>query len=480
MQAAILGAGVSGICMAIKLKQSGMSSFKIFEKSSKLGGTWFDNTYPGCACDVPSHFYSYSFELKNDWTRVYSSSEEIREYLEYCAKKYDIFSHIEFNTEIKSASFDTEENLWLLETKQGVHRKTKFLISGLGQLNSPEIPNIQGQEIFQGKTFHSAKWDHGFDMQDKEVAVIGNGGSAVQFVPDIGKKAKKLYIFQKSAHWAMERKDKPYSNVMKWIFKYIPLVLRLYRFRIWFLLGSNYFALVKRTWYSKILEAKTTKYMNSIVTDPALVKKLTPDYFFGCKRVLVVEDYYETLIKDNCELVDIPIQRLESNVIIDEKGKERKVDLIIYGTGFKTSKFLTPLKISGFQGKELNDSWSEGAEAHRGVTVSGFPNFFMLYGPNTNLGHNSIIFMIECQAKFIMQCIKKVLDNKKSYIDIKKAEMLKYNEDVQKGLEKTVFSSNCDSWYKNEKGKVVNNYHKGHISYWYENSRPNFKEFNFG
>ena len=170
---------------------------------------------------------------------MYSSSEEIREYLEYCAKKYDIFSHIEFNTEIKSASFDTEENLWLLETKQGVHRKTKFLMSGLGQLNSPEIPNIQGQEIFQGKTFHSAKWDHGFDMQDKEVAVIGNGGSAVQFVPDIGKKAKKLYIFQKSAHWAMERKDKPYSNVMKWIFKYIPLVLRLYRFRIWFLLGSN-------------------------------------------------------------------------------------------------------------------------------------------------------------------------------------------------------------------------------------------------
>ncbi len=479
MKVAILGAGVSGICMAIKLKKSGIEEFTIFEKSSNLGGTWFDNTYPGCACDVPSHFYSYSFELKTDWTRVYSSSEEIRQYLEFCAEKYQIVSNIKFNTEINSASFLSKKNVWELKTSKGKKIETKFLISGLGQLNSPNVPDIRGIDTFKGESFHSSRWNHDYNLENKEIAVIGNGGSAVQFIPELGKKAKKLYIFQKSAHWAMERRDKPYSEFTKWLFKYFPLVLRLYRFRTWVLLGSNYYALVKQTWYTKFLEGKTLQYLNSIVKDLDLVKKLTPSYPFGCKRVLVVENYYETLVKENCEVVDSPILEIKKDSIVDSERNERKVDLIIYATGFRTSEFLTPLEVFGFEGKRLKDSWSKGAEAHRGIAVSGFPNFFMLYGPNTNLGHNSIIFMIECQSEYILKCIKKTLRNNSSYIDVKEDEMTKYNQRVQKGLAETVFSANCDSWYKNEKGKVINNYHKGHINYWLENTNPKFKEFNF-
>jgi len=479
MEIVILGAGISGICMAIKLKRAGIDSFKIFEKSSGLGGTWFDNTYPGCACDVPSHFYSYSFELKADWSRVYSGSHEIREYLEYCANKYDVFSHIEFNTEIKSATFSSNKNKWLLKNTQGVETETKFLISGLGQLNSPNIPSIEGQESFIGKSFHSSRWDHDYDTKNKRIAVIGNGGSAVQFIPSIGKHAKKLYVFQRSAQWSIQRRDKEFSNTLKWIFKYIPFSLRLYRLRIWILLGSNYFALVKRTWYSKFFEKTSINYIKSIIKDPNLVKKLTPNYPFGCKRVLVVENYYETLAKENCEVIDSPITLIDKDMITDSKGVERKVDMIIYGTGFRTSEFLSPLEIVGLKEKTLDEEWFDGAEAHRGVCISGFPNFFMLYGPNTNLGHNSIIFMIECQVNYILRCIQKVMKSKNSSIDIKKEKMQKYNKYVQAGLKKTVFSANCDSWYKNDSGKVINNYHKGSLSYWLENSRPNFREFNF-
>ena len=319
MKVAILGAGVSGICMAIKLKKSGIEEFTIFEKSSNLGGTWFDNTYPGCACDVPSHFYSYSFELKTDWTRVYSSSEEIRQYLEFCAEKYQIVSNIKFNTEINSASFLSKKNVWELKTSNGKKIETKFLISGLGQLNSPNLPDIMGIDTFKGESFHSSRWNHDYNLENKEIAVIGNGGSAVQFIPELGKKAKKLYIFQKSAHWAMERRDKPYSEFTKWLFKYFPLVLRLYRFRTWVLLGSNYYALVKQTWYTKFLEGKTLQYLNSIVKDLDLVKKLTPSYPFGCKRVLVVENYYETLVKENCEVVDSPILEIKKGSLVDSE-----------------------------------------------------------------------------------------------------------------------------------------------------------------
>ncbi|SVE14746.1 uncharacterized protein METZ01_LOCUS467600, partial [marine metagenome] len=248
--------------------------------------------------------------------------------------------------------------------------ETKFLISGLGQLNSPNVPDIMGIDTFKGESFHSSRWNHDYNLENKEIAVIGNGGSAVQFIPELGKKAKKLYIFQKSAHWAMERRDKPYSEFTKWLFKYFPLVLRLYRFRTWVLLGSNYYALVKQTWYTKFLEGKTLQYLNSIVKDLDLVKKLTPSYPFGCKRVLVVENYYETLVKENCEVVDSPILEIKKDSLVDSERNERKVDLIIYATGFRTSEFLTPLEVFGFEGKRLKDSWSNGAEAHRGIAVS--------------------------------------------------------------------------------------------------------------
>ena len=474
---AILGAGISGICMSIQLDKAGIKSYAVFEKSSQLGGTWFDNTYPGAACDVPSHLYSFSFEMKHDWSRKYAGSKEINEYLNFCADKYEIRKNIHLNTEIKSASFDKVNNYWILTTHNNEVFEAKFLVSALGQLNSPNFPNIKGQDDFQGQCFHSAQWDHSTLLENKKIAVIGNGGSAVQFIPHIGKSAKKLIIFQRSAHWGMGRIDFEYSDYQKFIFKKIPWIQRIYRLYIWLQLGSNFYAIVKKTWYSNFV-AKTVKaYLGSIVKDPVLLKTLTPDYPLGCKRLLVLENYYETLIQDHVEVTDSPIKEILSNSIIDSNNIEREVDVLIYGTGFQTTKFLSPIEIINHNNISLDQYWVEGPTAHRGITVSEFPNLFLLYGPNTNLGHNSIIFMIECQVKYAISCMSRVIKLKKKFIVPKNEAMKTYNKELQEGLEKTVFSSNCNSWYKNSSGKIINNYHKGHLEYFFENTSPKFKEY---
>ena len=477
MRVAILGAGISGICMAIKLKKAGITSYTIFEKSPELGGTWFDNTYPGAACDVPSHLYSFSFEIKTDWTRKYAGSQEINEYLNFCADKYKIRSNINFNVQIESAHFNKREGVWILKSTEGKSYKAEFLISGLGQLNSPNIPIIEGQEYFKGSFFHSSQWDHSVDLKGKDIAVIGNGGSAVQFIPHIGKIARRLYIFQRSAHWGMARIDFSYSSFHKFIFKNIPLIQKIYRFFIWLQLGSNFYAIVKKTWYSNFVKKTISNYMSSIIKEPSLLKKLTPNYSLGCKRLLVVENYYETLIQEKVEVINVPIKKINSNSIIDLNNVERKIDALIYGTGFQTSKFLTPIEIFNAKNQSLNNYWADGAKAHRGVTIPDFHNFFILYGPNTNLGHNSIIFMIECQVKYVVRCLEKVIKLGGRMISPKQESMEKYNSRLQKGLKTTVFSEDCNSWYKNNSGKILNNYNKGHVEYFLENTFPKFHEY---
>ena len=477
IEVAILGAGFSGICISIQLKKFGINSFEVFEKSPALGGTWHDNTYPGAACDVPSHLYSFSFEIKDDWTRKYSGSKEINDYLNFCADKYEIRQNITFNTEIVSANFDNDEGVWVLESSTKQKYKARFLVSGLGQLNSAHIPYIKGQSEFKGRSFHSSHWDHSLGLEDKRIAVIGNGGSAVQFIPHVGTKAKKLTVYQRSAHWAMSRNDFAYSSFQKNIFKYLPFVQRIYRFFIWLQLGSNFYAIVKQTWYTKVVKKKIREYLSSIIKDPILLKKLIPDYEIGCKRLLVVEDYYETLVKDNVHVIDVPIKEISENSVIDVNNNEEEVDVIIYGTGFQTSKFLTPLEVTNHKNISLNEYWKQGVKAHRGVMIAEFPNFFMLYGPNTNLGHNSIIFMIECQVNYTIKCIKKVVKLKKSIITPREQAMNSYNKGLQEGLLGTVFSSNCNSWYKNEDGKILNNYDKGHLEYFLENTYPKFSEY---
>ena len=474
---AILGAGFSGVCLGIQLRKAGIESFTIFEKSDGVGGTWRDNSYPGAACDVPSMLYSFSFEMKTDWSRKFSQQAEILEYLEHCTDKYGLRSHLRLNTEIKSARFDEGEGLWRIRTAAGEEHTANILASGVGQLNRPSYPDIPGRGEFQRTSFHSARWNHDHDLTGENVAVIGNGASAIQIIPEIAPKTKQLHVFQRSSNWVIPRGDRAYTEREKQIFTQLPLVARLYRAFIWARLEARWPAFSKDSRVGRKLEKFAVEDISKQILSPRLREVLTPDYPVGCKRILISDDYYSALERDNVEVVTSPISRVTKHGIVTEDGRERPVDAIIYATGFQASDFLAPMDIRGTENRTLNQVWKDGAEAYLGMTLAGFPNFFMLYGPNTNLGHNSIILMIECQVRYVMQCIDAFMKRNLDYIDVRQETMDRYNREVQRSLKQSVWDTGCESWYKNEAGRITNNWPHSTISYWWRTRRADLSAF---
>ncbi len=474
---AILGAGASGLCMAIALKRAGIDSFTIFEKSDGVGGTWRDNTYPGAGCDVPSHLYSFSFAPKHDWSRIYSPQPEILAYFEDCARKFGLLPHCRFRTELESATFDEEAGLWRLRTTDGERIAAELLVSGVGQLNRPFYPKLPGLENFRGKTFHSARWDHGYDLAGKRVAVIGNGASALQFIPHVAEVAGHLSVFQRSNNWITPRGDRPYTEREKRWFRRSKAFRLLHRGLIYFLLEKNFFAFRPGTLMARLMERSARKHLATQVADPALREKLTPDYPIGCKRILIGDDYYPALQRDNVEVVTEAIERVTEDGIVTADGREHPVDAIVYGTGFVTTSFLAPLEITGRGGVALEDAWKEGAEAYLGVAVAGFPNFFLLYGPNTNLGHNSIIFMIECQVRYVMACVEALRKRRLRWLDVKPSAMAEFNRELRRELDKSVWATGCTSWYKTDGGKITNNWSDFTLRYWWRTRRPKLAAF---
>jgi len=471
---AILGAGVAGLCMGIRLKKAGISSFTLFEKSDRLGGTWYDNSYPGAGCDVPSHLYCFSFEPNPSWSRKFSLQPEIQDYLDHCALKYGLLKHIRFRTEIASASFDEAQGVWRMRTTTGEELSAHVLVSATGQLNRPHVPKLLGLDSFEGSTFHSARWDHGHDLAGEDVAVIGNGASAIQFIPCIAPVARRVTIFQRSANYVVPRFDRAYKPWEKWIFRNVPIALKLYRASIYGRLEARFFGFFRDSWVGKKLREGALAYLHERVSDPALVEKLTPDYPIGCKRILISDDYYESLVRPNVEVVTEPIAGVTRRGIVTEDGSSRLVDTIIFATGFETTSFLAPMQIEGLGGRKLAEEWSTGAEAYLGVALSGYPNLFLLYGPNTNLGHNSIIFMIECQVNYVLQCVQQLMRRSLSYLDVRREAMDQYNEQVQHAIEKTAWSAGCHSWYKTESGKVTNNWSGFTVEYWWKTRVPDW------
>ena len=477
LSVAILGAGAAGLCMAIKLRGAGVENFTIFEKAGSVGGTWRDNTYPGSGCDVPSMLYSYSFEPKPDWSRKFAPQPEIVEYFETVARKYRLLPHIRFNTEIVEARFDEAEGLWHIRSAAGEAFTANVLISGVGQLNRPAYPKIEGLNDFQGAAFHSARWDHDVDLEGKRVGVIGNGASAIQFVPEIAPKVGKLTIFQRTPNWCVPKRDRPFTEFEKKLHRAIPALARLQRWWTWMMLERNYLAFVQGSFFGKLFERAALKEMETHIKDPELRKKLTPDYPAGCKRILLTNDWYPALARDNVEVETSHIAKITADAIVTEDDVSHPVDVIIHATGFESTDFLAPMKIVGRNNMDLNDVWARGAEAHRGVAVAGFPNFFMLYGPNTNLGHNSIIFMIECQANYIAQCVAALRNSKLRYLDVRKEAMESFNRELQKDMQKTVWAAGCSSWYKTVDGKVTNNWSSFTARYWWQMRHPDFEEY---
>jgi len=455
---AIIGAGFGGLCMAIQLVRAGVASFLIFERASDVGGTWLENTYPGAACDIPSHLYAFSFEPKHDWSRAYAEQPEILSYLQHCARKYGLLEHIRFDTEVRGASFDERRNLWSLELGDGSTCEATVLISAVGQLNRPALPSVPGRETFAGPAFHSAQWRHDVAFTGKRVAVVGTGASAVQIVPELAKQAASLVLFQRSAPYVIPKGDRPYRRFEKALFCALPFVQKVSRALKYAMHESRVIAFAYAKGAMALPRAAFQKHLESQVADPELRRKLTPDYQMGCERIMISNDYYAALARPNVEVVTDAIGRITETGIVTADGAERAFDAIVYATGFASTGFLMPMRITGRDGIDLHTAWRGGAEAYLGITVTGFPNLFLLYGPNTNLGHNSIVYMLESQVTYVMDCIRALGSGKVARLDVRPSVQKRYNERLQRRIAGTVWAAGCTSWYLDPSGKNVNNW----------------------
>ncbi|WP_269716209.1 flavin-containing monooxygenase [Caulobacter sp. NIBR2454] len=451
---AILGSGFSGLGMAIALLKDGRRDFVILEKAASVGGTWRDNTYPGCACDVPSHLYSFSFEPNPEWSRMYPTQPEIRAYLERVADKYDLRPYLRFGKTVTDLTFDEAGGFWKVTSDDGQTLTARVVVSGTGGLSRPVLPSIKGMDSFKGKAFHSAWWDHDEDLTGKTVAVIGTGASAIQFVPQIAPKVKSLTLFQRTPPWIVPKLDRPMHGWEKALFKAAPVFQKLLRGFIYTRMESRAAAFVFKPEAMAKSEALARQYIDAVITDPALREKVTPNYRMGCKRILISNDYYPALNRENVALVTDGIAEITPSGVRTTDGIEHKADVIIYGTGFAATDALSPTQVHGRGGRHLNAEWAAGAQAYLGVTVSGYPNFFMLMGPNTGLGHNSIVYMIESQIRHVMDGLRRMEAAGAAWMDPKREAQNQFNAFVQERVGKTVWNSGgCKSWYLTADGR---------------------------
>jgi cation diffusion facilitator CzcD-associated flavoprotein CzcO len=449
----VVGAGFGGIGMAIQLKKAGLHSFVILEKDDDLGGTWRGNDYPGCACDVPSHLYSYSFELNPDWSRMFSPREEIWDYLHHCVEKYALAPHIRYGVRVESMEWQEDAQRWQVSTASGDVLTPRAIVSGVGSLHVPSQPDIPGTERFGGASFHSSSWDDSYDLTGKRVAVIGTGASAIQFVPRIAEKVSRLHVFQRTPPWIHPRPDTEIPVERRDLFRRLPLAMRGFRTAIYAGLELRALGFAVNPKLMEPLEALGRRHLERQVADPDLRAKLTPDYTIGCKRILLSSDYYPALAKPHVDLVTDGIAAIDERGIRTHEGNSYDVDAIIYGTGFKVTSALMERQIVGRNGLKISDAWADGIEAHHGITVAGFPNLFLLLGPNTGLGHTSVVFMIEAQIQHIMSCVRLLGRQRADVIEVKASAQRRTNERLHRRLRKAVWSvGGCRSWYLDEDG----------------------------
>jgi cation diffusion facilitator CzcD-associated flavoprotein CzcO len=450
----IVGAGFSGLGMAVQLRKQGRDDFVILEKAEDVGGVWRDNTYPGCGCDIPSHMYSFSFEQNPAWTRAYSPQAEIWDYLRGVAKKYDLYHHIRFGQEMIGARWDADQHRWHVTTRSGDEFTGRFVVNGIGSLHQPNVPQLPGIERFAGPAFHSSQWDHDVDLRGKRVAVIGTGASAIQFVPHIAPEVARLDVFQRTPPWIMSKPDRAISNRTRGLFRTVPGAQRTYRSLLYWLLESRAVGFNGHPGIFKVAQRTAKAHLDRAITNPALRAKLTPDYLMGCKRILFSNDYYPALDRPNVEVVTDGVAEVREHGIVDTAGVEHPADVIIYGTGFHVIDAFDKVEIIGADGRNLAKEWaSEGNRTHLGITVSGFPNLFLLLGPNTALGHHSVIFMIESQARYIGKALE-LLDRAGADALVPRLDVQqRFNAEVQRKLARGVWSQGgCKSWYLDAEG----------------------------
>jgi cation diffusion facilitator CzcD-associated flavoprotein CzcO/acetyl esterase/lipase len=452
LQAIVIGSGFGGIGMAVALRKAGVTDFVVLEKAAEVGGVWRDNSYPGAACDVPSHLYSFSFEPNPDWTRSFAGQADILAYLRRCVQSHSLEPYIRFHAEVTQAAYDEARSLWRVTLADGAILEARLLVSATGQLSRPALPRLAGIEQFRGHSFHSAQWEHGFEPAGKRIAVIGTGASAAQFVPPLAGKASQLLVFQRSPAHIIPRPDRAYTAVEKTLFRHARWTMRLHRGWLYTAYELRALAFTRFNGLLKLaVGSQFRRLLARQLADPSLRAKLTPDYAIGCKRILLSNEYYLALGQPNVSLLTEPIRRITADGIETADGMHHPVDAIVYGTGFKATGFLAPMRITGRGGCDLNDAWRGGAKAYLGMTVPGFPNFFMLYGPNTNLGHNSILYMVEGQIAHVMRCWREMQATASVDIEIDRARYRKFTDGIARRLAHSVWSG-CTSWYVDQDG----------------------------
>jgi cation diffusion facilitator CzcD-associated flavoprotein CzcO len=467
-EVAIIGSGFAGICMGIKLKQAGIDDFVILEKGDDLGGTWRDNTYPGCACDVPSYLYSFSFEQNPHWSRMFAPWDEILGYLRHCAEKYGVVAHIRYGAEVTEAAFDEHTATWTVTLIDGDTVTCRALVAGAGNLHEPRMPELPGLSSFAGSVFHSSRWDHTHDLTDRRVAVIGTGASAIQFVPRIAPQVRHLDLFQRTPPWVTPKPDRLIGPRERALHARFPSGQRAIRDVVYWALEARGAGFAISPKLLKALELQGRRHLRKQVADPALRAKLTPDYQIGCKRILLSNDYYPALGRDNVDVVTTPISRITPGAMVTTDGTEHACDTIILGTGFQVAANLTRIRITGRDSADLNEVWKRnGIGAHLGITVAGFPNFFLLVGPNTLLAHSSVVFMIESQVRYVMQALDVIRRGRTtSTLEVREDAQRRSVDTLQGELDGTVWESGCHNWYLDDRGRNSTIWPHFTFAYW--------------
>ena len=459
MRIVIVGAGFSGIAAAKALQDRGHSDYVVLERGEGVGGVWRENHYPGAACDVPSYLYSLSWAQRRDWSRPCSPQSEIEQYLTDAARDHGILDHCRFGAEVVSTEWDEEARRWAVGLAGGEELECDLLLLGCGQLSQPAWPEIEGLDRFEGHAFHSAQWDHGHDLRGQRVAVIGTGASAIQFVPPVAEQAGELTVFQRTAPFMLPRRNPVYPAAVRRGIQHLPGLQSLRRALMWGVMESFIHGLTTSRPVYHALRLWSTSFMRLQLRGNAeLRRKIWPDYEFGCKRILFSSSYLRALQRSNVEVVSEPITKVTAGGVVTRSGTEHAVDTIIYGTGFRAGEFVTSLTVHGRDGVELQEAWTQAPVAHRGMAVSGFPNLFLLYGPNTNLGVGSIVAMVEAQAGYLAQAADLLRDCPGAVVEVLPEAQAASDAETQAAFEGTVWTQ-CTSWYRQGgTGRVIGNW----------------------
>lgn len=454
----IIGAGMSGLAMGRQLRRAGIEDFVIAERAEGPGGVWRANAYPGAACDVPSHLYSYSFFPNPDWSRKFAPQSEIRAYFERASAAFRLDPHMRYSRTVRELIYDADRGAWDVGFEGGDRLTARVVISAVGQLSEPFSPEFDGQETFSGCIVHTAEWTPDIDMTGKRVAMIGSAASAIQVLPHATRAASEMTVFQRTPNWIIPKPDRAFTGLEKWLFRHVPGYHGLYRMGSFALHESRWPAFRSGGLAAAYTRHRLTQRIKSQVKDKALLDQLLPDYAPGCKRILLSNDFFSSLNEPHVKLVTDGVGRLTEDGIETGAGQRIKADLIILATGFKASEFLPSLEVCGRDGQRLKEVWGHSPVAYKGVAIAGFPNLFTLYGPNTNLGHNSIIFMIERQTEFVRRQIKRLFESEAKSLEVRPQAQAAFNANLQRRLGGTVWAGECPSWYKSPDGIIVNNW----------------------